>query len=406
MTRNDLYDAVFRYKKAGLWKKIWDTEIFAFRLRNGEIGYISIMGKNGEFNALGLYIGKEGIQSYKLLAQGNPPFGSPFKEHEYLLQQKCLQAALGMKDDLMPEEAEEVRAYAKAHEIKLTGKNAYPQFIKYEPCHHPWKVQSETDMEALYDALTASCLLADMLKETSPAELNITSINEYTASVPLFELKNNQLLSVGRADLPDIPAEKYEYASADNQISIAMVKKLPQAGIWDAELLLMMTPVQENPEDPPYYPTLLMIANSRDGHLLHTSLIGENENNSQSILQNFAKAWKKEGVYPKEVRCRDERTYALLKAFCEKTNVKISIYKGKLAALDEAQNALLSSTENANEDDLAAQLTEFALSVLNMSKEEFALLPKPMIKELCQLVDSGILPKNIARKLSEKIKEL
>ena len=27
MTRNDLYEVAFRYKKAGLWKKLWDDDV-------------------------------------------------------------------------------------------------------------------------------------------------------------------------------------------------------------------------------------------------------------------------------------------------------------------------------------------------------------------------------------------
>ena len=54
--------------------------------------------------------------------------------------------------------------------------------------------------------------------------------------------------------------------------------------------------------------------------------------------------WKSIKVYPKEIRCRDERTYALLKDFCEKTDVKVSIYKRRMRALDEAEAALIDYT--------------------------------------------------------------
>lgn len=32
MTRDMLYDTAFRYKKAGLWKKLWDNDVFAIKL--------------------------------------------------------------------------------------------------------------------------------------------------------------------------------------------------------------------------------------------------------------------------------------------------------------------------------------------------------------------------------------
>ena len=129
VTRDKLYEAAFRYKKAKIWKKMWDSDVFAVKLSNGEIGYVSIMGRNGEYNALGLYIGKEGFESYRLMANINRYSGSEFRDRELLLQQKCLQAALENKGDLLPEEVEETRAYAKKNGIRLSGKNAFPQFI-------------------------------------------------------------------------------------------------------------------------------------------------------------------------------------------------------------------------------------------------------------------------------------
>lgn len=40
---------------------------------------------------------------------------------------------LAARDDLYPKEVEEVRAYARAHGVRLAGKNAYPQFVKFQP---------------------------------------------------------------------------------------------------------------------------------------------------------------------------------------------------------------------------------------------------------------------------------
>lgn len=60
ITKDQLYDAAFKYKKTGIWKKLWDNEIFAVRLNNGETGYICTMGKDSGLNALGVFIGDEG----------------------------------------------------------------------------------------------------------------------------------------------------------------------------------------------------------------------------------------------------------------------------------------------------------------------------------------------------------
>lgn len=98
MTRDKLYDAAFRYKKAKIWKKLWDSEIFAVKLKSGETGYVCIMGRNGEYNALALYIGQEGFESYRRMADMEQYSGSELKNHELMLQQQCLQVALENKE--------------------------------------------------------------------------------------------------------------------------------------------------------------------------------------------------------------------------------------------------------------------------------------------------------------------
>ena len=118
--RKELYDLAFQYKKAGIWKKMWDSDLFAVKLDDGETGYVSIMGKNGEYCSLGLYIGMEGIKSYFYTADHSEDTNVSYLiSHELLLQQECLQLALESKDDLHPDELDELREYAKENQQLL-----------------------------------------------------------------------------------------------------------------------------------------------------------------------------------------------------------------------------------------------------------------------------------------------
>ncbi len=404
MKRDILYEAAFRYKKAGLWKKLWDSDVFAVKLKRGKIGYISIMGRNGEYNALGLYIGEEGFGSYRIMANAGSPTGSLFKDHEILIQQNCLQAALECKEALLPEEVEEVRSYAKSNGIRLSGRNAYPQFVKFEPGCYPWKVKTQEDMMALHTAMVAAVLLAEVLQTTNPATMGILPVGPDTEEVPLFEVKNNKLIQAGFASLPGDIEEKYEYVTADNQIALASVKKLPRKGIWESELVCLTEPVQNEPEETPYYPMLLMVVESRSGYVLPVPMIGRLEKNTQKMLQAFADAWRTEKTYPKEIRCRDKRTFALLKDFCEKTDVKISIYDRDMPALDEAEEAILNHTFGENEEEDSTQIEELADMILSLSREDLRQIPKPVLKQIQMMITDEIFPKDIAAKLMRKLK--
>ena len=403
MTRNDLYEAAFRYKKAGLWKKLWDNEVFAVKLQSGEIGYISIMGKNGEYCALGLYLGEEGFRSYRKLANMGRYNGSAFADHEMLLQQKCLHLAFDNKEGLMPEEVEEVRTYAKENGIKLTGKNAFPQFIKYEPNYHPWKVQDAHDIDTLCEAAEAATLLAAELSLVNKASMGIESIDPYTEEVPLFIVDGDRLKPYGFAPLPGDAEDVYDPVLMKNDIALAKVKKLPQKGVWESELVRLMQPVQNSPEETPYYPLMLLLVENQSYYLLPVPIEMEYEKHPENMLNELAEAWKKQGCCAKEIRCRDARTYALLKDFCEKTSCKVSIYEKEMAALDDAEYHLQRQMGGPDVD-ASDQMAEIIEMILSLPRSELKNMPASLLEQLRQMLVMGIFPDDLARELANKLK--
>ena len=71
MISDRLYELAFEYKKRKLWKILWDLQLFGVKLSDDRIGYISIMGAAGEHCALGLYVGDEGMESFRTIARAN-----------------------------------------------------------------------------------------------------------------------------------------------------------------------------------------------------------------------------------------------------------------------------------------------------------------------------------------------
>ncbi len=55
MTREDLYSLAFRYKKAKLWLRLFDTQVFAVRTEKGETIFICIMGRMDEHISVAVY---------------------------------------------------------------------------------------------------------------------------------------------------------------------------------------------------------------------------------------------------------------------------------------------------------------------------------------------------------------
>ena len=331
--RKDLYDLAFQYKKAGIWKKMWDSDLFAVKLDDGETGYVSIMGKNGEYCSLGLYIGMEGIKSYFYMADHSEDTNVSYLiSHELLLQQECLQLALESKDDLHPDELDELREYAKENNIRFSGKNAYPHFIKFRPGFHPWMVQEKKDLEYLRKTIEVTLLLSDAMKEKTPVEMGILGLSFAKSRVSLFDIEDGKLVHKGYAPLPENGEKKYERSVLKDDKPVKAVASLPKKGIYESELVMMLDAVQNSPDEVPYYPMLLLAVENKSNYLLPVSFMdrwnGDPEDEFvQKLLSAFSESLVQNGSCPGEIRCRDERTYSILSDFCDKAGIKISIYE-------------------------------------------------------------------------------
>lgn len=173
MATDKMYDLAFQYKGTKLWQQFYDDELFAVKLADGEVGYCCVMGMIGEHNALAVYVGDKGYQSYCAIRNADQDRMTDQMMGELLTSQSCLQCSFENKDMLSGEELEEVRQYASSHQKPLRGKNAFPQFTKYRPGRFPWHYDSALDEQRICDALGAAAALKKMLRSYSKEELGL-----------------------------------------------------------------------------------------------------------------------------------------------------------------------------------------------------------------------------------------
>ena len=186
MATERMYELAFQYKGIKLWQQLYDDELFAVRLSDGAIGYCCVMGMIGEHNALALYVGEEGYQSYCAIRNADQDRMTDQMMGELLTSQNCLQCSFESKDMLSEEELEEVRQYASSHQKPLRGKNAFPQFTKYRPGRFPWHYDSALDEQRICDALGAAAALKKMLRSYSKEELGLFKLDEEPAKIPML----------------------------------------------------------------------------------------------------------------------------------------------------------------------------------------------------------------------------
>lgn len=395
MILDKLLGLAFEYKKTRLWHTLGDTSIFAVKLSDGKIGYISIMGAAGEHCAVGLYIGDRGFNSLRSLIDMDELEVSPFRYQENLLVQECLQCAFEGKDDLTEPEREEVREYARAHGIRISGKNAYPQFSRYRPYRIPWALQTEQDQEYLCDALAAAIALAKELEknlQTMPDR-----IDEATETVPLIECQDGTYV-FGRTPLPAPQKAVYPAPEASNDIAMAKLKKAKKYGVWQCEVIRFPKPIQSREEEIPYYPALLLAVEENTDFLLPVPPVVDYEENPEELLNLLTDAFLEQKVCPAHVKVPDERSRAFLQSFCDRLGIGLNAEED-LQILRNAEITFWNRFNMAEQEegqDISAMLD----MILNLEDEQLQSLTEEMIEQIRMLSMQESMPQEAIDKLN------
>lgn len=395
MICDKLFELAFAYRKTKLWEFLSDTDLFAVKLTNDRIGYISIMGAAGELCAVGLYIGEEGFNSYRAIAKAGQFFLPAFEMQEHVLRQSCLQCAFENRDALSEEEREEVKKYARAHGIKIAGKNAYPQFAKYQPYRFPWHLQTQEEQDDLCEGLMAALEIARLLKELPASALGIKRMSDEIKEVPMLVRQEDSYV-LEKTNIPEEKEEKWPVPEAFNDINIAKIKKIPKSGVWECEILRLPEPVKEPGDEVPYFPVIFLAVDNSTDYILPVSPVLHYEQKPEELLNLFMEALLMVGACPTEMKLRDKRSYIFVKGFCEKLKISVSLEED-LPALDNAEYYIMDRLDNDDEDkldDMAAMLDE----LLEMDARQLQELPAGMLKQLELLVGQGAFPKEIEKK--------
>lgn len=405
MASDKLYELAFAYKKTKLWKKLWDNEMFAVKFSDEEIGYVSIMGKGGTYTAIAIYVGDDGFQSFRKIEEDGAELLSFFKEREHLIQQNCLQVAFEGKDALRDEELAEARAYAKKYGIRFSGKNAYPQFLKYVPNKYPWNALSEKEEMYIKEALKVAIEIANQLNKVSVHDFGIKEIDSKTEEIILFKMNGHKIITE-MAALPKKKKEEFPKPGGLDDFTISILRRIKKKEVFECELVRLPEPVQNMPEEQPIFPMMLMMVSRKDGMLLPVDIVMNYEDKPEEILRGMAEALKASKRRPGKLLVRDERTLALLENFGKQMGIEVRIEE-ELTCLDEAQDCMIEGfwNDDAIDDDIY-QLLQMIEDMEGMPDDMLACMPEELIEQLEVIVDSGMLPPEFQRRIEDILDRL
>lgn len=401
MASDSLYKLAFEYRETKLWKSLMDNEVFAIKLPDGETGYISIMGMAGDYIAAGIYIGRKGFNSYRIIAS---TYGYDFKSQllyqECLLQQECLQCTFQDKVNLSKEEAAEVMDYAEKNNIRLKRGYTYPQFVKYRAGYCPWGIQTEQDWMYIEEMLKAAIALAGMIDGKTLAEIN--SIGG-SGKIPFLE-QTDDGYRISSIEMPEPLPEEYTMPGIYNDINVARLKNMEKSGVWECELVQYPEPVRNSPEEVPHFPMMFLAVESNTGFILPVSPVEYFDESSDKLLDIVVEAFLMQNICPKVIHARDKRSYCFLEGLCKKIRTRLVI-EPELPSLDGAEEDLLEHIDEGGEENLQ-DIADVIDRLLDLSIEELKGMPDAITSQFKVLLEKDILPEELSAKVGGMLKLL
>ena len=403
-----LYELAYEYRKTKLWKKISEDQFFAIRLKDGQIGFINIMGAGNEYNAINLTIGEDNLLNFKKVIESNMDYSN----YDYFVSTLLLenhQLIFGNKDDLDPGEVKEVRKYKKEHGIKITGALTFPFFRKSEKFSPLKKYDNEKNYSYILQAISASIDLSKILANTNADDLDIYSIYD-KPSIMVLEKEGESYKIKDRVNVDWNKENIYPVANIINIETLKNIKKAKKSGKMECQLIVFPEPVEDS-DFVLHYPQTLLAVDKRSGEAISTNPVEDYTKNPNEIANSFFEMLLNIDLIPEVINVPDQRTFNLLKEICASCNIKISV-KDNLIELDEVKNELFDYLDSQLPDetyDSDVISDEEMLQMLEMMEymaNEGIAPPQELIDLLVDGVKTGVFDENLSKQIMQTLNKI
>ena len=158
--------------------------------------------------------------------------------------------------------------------------------------------------------------------------------------------------------------------------------------------------------------TILIVIDGRNGKILNpppdTKDYGEES--ARVLVEKFANILldKSLNKVPKRIFVRNERTFSLLKDFCEQGDIKL-VFEEDLPAIDDFEENILQAFDYEGDDVDEKISLEMQKEMISLLIDKLSELPERELKKMPQdmrilvedMLEEGILPPNLEKKLKK-----
>lgn len=292
-----LYQAALEFKNLECWNWMWDSDIFGVQNpETGEIGYCCVMGMLGEYYALAVYLGTEGLEGLLRIQSGEE-----FLPSESLHVQKCLIASFEDREFLQKEDLNVIKKLG----LTLREHNLWPLFRSYLPGYFPWFFTSD-EAQYVTEALQQTIDVCSRVKDD--AELLIGPTEDHYL-VRVFQKEKNTW--VDEWVVPPPVEEPEPVVVPVDESRLEKIKKMTKRQeTWEIDFFYSPQGIREKDERP-YFPYVILWIDHDSGFILNIHLAERTEYASECVEQ-FLNLLEKTTFIPEEILVKKEELFSIL----------------------------------------------------------------------------------------------
>jgi hypothetical protein len=322
-----LYELAIELKEMAPWN--WMSEVDLFGLQNprdGQLGFVSIMGELGEHLALALYRGPKGLAGFWSVAED-----MDFELYPDISQVPHLQAAFEDRNILTDQD----RKLIKALGLKFRGRQSWPMFRSYRPGYFPWYLEAD-EVHFLTLAMEQALEIAPRFK-ADPDYLRPEDPDAYLIRVP-HETPGG-LVWEDRATSVSFPDEPAISIPMDSRVLQHLAGLAPSGTTLEVDVSLLHIRIGERGERP-IAPWLLMVVEAASGMVLGSKLMtvdgGSLEELWGSVPLELAVILARIDLVPRYVQVTSQLVGGLVNTLGEELGFEVQRVR-RLPALESAR---------------------------------------------------------------------
>ena len=310
----ELYEAAIAFKQEQPWSRLYDSDVICLENPvDKTIAHCSVMGRVGDYFAVGVYFGDEGICNlWRLMGDDNT-----LSDQELINNQNCLMCSFEDRSTLTSEELKQIKDLG----LSFRGKKQWPIFCRYEPGFFPWYINKE-ECIFLTHALKQILIVS---RDISDGKLEIDTDNGET--ILRYSQEQNGKLEWYNKKVPlMVPIVSYSPVEITDELLIYRIKKAGRKRnlILQADICYFPAPVQNSKNERPYYPRIFLLLDKQSGLAIRYKMFDIRDDDVHICLNELVSFCMEQGV-PGEIIVRGEAMETILDDFCNKTNVKLTV---------------------------------------------------------------------------------